>query len=298
MKLLKKEEWSARAEVHFNRVHAFSQAARKRASRQEKHPVLDFLTLYYPFSLGRFEKWHPGVGVSLESADPERFSEPRYLYDGDGTAQLDRSALTEKERGRYNFTLQLLQKTQSRPALHSCFGLHEWAMVYEGAEVRHRESAPFRLSQAEINAVVESRPLVCTHFDAFRFFSPQAQPKNKHQPTLHDRLSLEQPGCIHTNMDLYKWANKSSPWVGSDLIWECFQLALKARAVDMRASPYDLSEWGYEAIKIETEEGRADYLQHQKKIQEEAEGLRARLISDLKDLLKEGKKGEIPVALS
>jgi len=151
--------------------------------------------------------------------------------------------------------------------------------------VRHRETAPLRLSQSDIDEVVRARPLVCTHFDAFRFFSPQAQPQNKHQLTLHDRMTHEQPACIHANMDLYKWAFKSMPWVGSNLVWECFQLALSARTVDMRASPYDLAEWGYEAIPIETEAGRLQYQEEQKKIEEKGRVLREELIEVLSSIL-------------
>jgi len=285
MTVLSRAEWSVCVEQHFSRVHEFAQAARKRSSRQEKHPVYDFLTKYYPFSLGKFEKWHPGIGISLEAADSQKFTEPRYVYNLQGEACLNILALTEKERERFTFTLDLLQKTQSRPALHSCFGLHEWAMVFTGGDVRHRESAPLRLPQEEIDALVKSRPLVCTHFDAYRFFSPEAKPLNRHQPTLHDRLHLEQPGCIHANMDLYKWAFKSSPWIGSDLQWECFQLALSAREIDMRASPYDLSEWKYEPICIEIEEGRLEYLDAQKEIENKGRELRAKLIQALEGML-------------
>ncbi|NIP97292.1 MAG: 3-methyladenine DNA glycosylase, partial [Akkermansiaceae bacterium] len=57
------------------------------------------------------------------------------------------------------------------------------------------------------------------------------------QPDLWSREANEQPGCIHANMDLYKWTAKALPWAGSDLLWDCFELALRAREVDMRASP-------------------------------------------------------------
>lgn len=281
---LLKHEWEKRSEIHFERVHTFAQACRKRASRREKHPIYDFLTKYYQFSLGKFEKWKPGLNQLIQAGDPEKFPEPQYKYEN-GFCQIDSSTLSEKERQRHAFTLSLLRITQSRPGLFSCYGLHEWAMVYTGGDVRHRESAPFRLSQSEIDEVVRSRPLVCTHFDAFRFFSPNSQPFNKHQPTLHDREKLEQPGCIHANMDLYKWAFKSSPWTSSDLHWECFQLALKAREIDMRASPYDLSEWNYEPICIETDAGRTEYIKEQKKLEEAGKELRQKLITNLEVLL-------------
>jgi len=279
------QEWSQQSRDHFTQVHSFAQAARKRASRREKHPVYDFLTRYYPFSLGKFEKWQPGVGVRLEQADQERFSPSRYTYASDGSCYLDPMHITDKERSRHEFTLRLLQNTQGNKPVLSCYGLHEWAMVYTGADVRHRETAPLRLSQEEVDAVVRSRPLVCTHFDAYRFFAPEAQPLNRLQPSLEDRLTQEQPGCIHANMDLYKWASKSSPWVGSELVWDCFQLALRARTIDMQASPYDLSEWGYEPIRIESEEGRALYQQKQQELQHDGVTLRSRLIDTLSSFL-------------
>ena len=47
----------------------------------------------------------------------------------------------------------------------------------------------------------------------------------------------------------------------------------------MRASPYDLSEYGYEPVKIETREGRAEYETHQRKISQEAAPLRQQIIN-------------------
>jgi hypothetical protein len=73
-------------------------------------------------------------------------------------------------------------------------------------------SLPLRLSQAEINAFVESRlPLQCTHWDAYRFFSLDALPLNTPRLTSQDQVAFEQPGCIHTNGDLLKWALKVRP---------------------------------------------------------------------------------------
>jgi len=282
---LSKTEWSSLSETHFQRVHDFAEKARKRASRREKHPVYDFLTKYYPFSLGKFEKWHPGIGVTLQKAERSRFSEKWYSYDSFGNCSADSSLISEKELERHRFTKTLLEKTQSRKPLYSCFGLHEWAMVYSGADIRHKESAPLRLSQDKIDEVVRSSPLVCTHFDAYRFFAPKAKLMNRHQPNLGDRENLEQPACIHVNMDLYKWAFKTTPWVGSDLIWDCFQLALKAREIDMRASPYDLSQWGYNPIFIETDEGKTCYQKKQKELLNTGIKLRSEIINVLEFVL-------------
>ena len=59
------------------------------------------------------------------------------------------------------------------------------------------------------------------------------------------RHDSEQPGCIHANMDLYRWAYTSMPWIGSDVLWACFALAVELRVLDMEAGPYDLRELGY-----------------------------------------------------
>ena len=48
-------------------------------------------------------------------------------------------------------------------------------------------------------------------------------------------------------MDCYKWAFKLGPLVESELVMDCLELAADARALDMRASPYDLRDYGFEA---------------------------------------------------
>jgi len=283
-KVLTQSQWQEQSGIHFQRVNAFASAARDRAARREKHPIYDFLTKYYPFSLGKFEKWVPGFGVKLEEAEVTRFPSPPYKHDDSGCS-LDSDNLSDKERERHQFAHDLLVVTQSRKPVYSCFGMHEWAMVYTGAQVRHRETAPLRLSQSDIDEVVRARPLVCTHFDAFRFFSPQAQPQNKHQLTLHDRMTHEQPACIHANMDLYKWAFKAMPWIGSELLLQTFFLALELRELDMRASPYDLSDYGYSAIPIETTAGRTEYATRQQQLSEKAVPLRVEVLTALERLL-------------
>jgi hypothetical protein len=42
-------------------------------------------------------------------------------------------------------------------------------------------------------------------------------------------------------MDLFKYAYQLYPFVSSDLLRDCLELAVTARKVDMRASPYDVS---------------------------------------------------------
>ncbi len=259
---------------------------RDRRARREKHPIFDFLNTYYQLSLGKLEAWHPGFGVALEDCRAARraFATRHYQF-AEGTCRVEPSRIGGKERERLRFTAKLLAATHGRPPSFVCHGLHEWAMVYRGTMVRHRETVPFRIPQEEIDALVESRPLCCTHFDAFRHFSPGAQPLNRVQPGLWSREENEQPGCIHANMDLYKWAAKAIPWVGSDLLWDCFQLAVQAREIDMRASPYDLSTLGYAPITVETEAGRTQYEEAQRSLCKTAHPLRLRLLAALENVL-------------
>ena len=56
----------------------------------------------------------------------------------------------------------------------------------------------------------------------------------------------------------------------------------------MRASPYDLSGFGYEPIAVETAAGRSAYEKEQRLLTREAGPLRDDLISQLDEVLAEG----------
>jgi hypothetical protein len=185
------------------------------------------------------------------------------------------------------FVADLLRGTQARAPQFGCFGMHEWAMVYRTEEVRHG-GVPLRLGAAGTDAVVESMPLRCTHFDAYRFFTAAAAPRNRGVPTRAAQRDWEQPGCLHANMDLYKWCFKLGPLVPSELLVDCLQLAAEAREVDMRASPYDLSHLGFEPITVEEPAGRAEYVRYQGVIAERAAPLRAALLAWCERLIGAG----------
>lgn len=272
--------WQARAEAHRRRVEAWTAPHLERRGRGETHPVEDFLFTYYGHRPARLRQWHPGAGLVLKGA--RDFG--RAYLDTPGGATLDTAALMDRRGSTVEWIARLLAATAARPAYLGCFGLHEWAMVYKTAEVRHG-AWPLRLSGAEVAEVVEQRGVRCGHFDAFRFFTPEARPLNALQPTRERQRDLEQPGCLHANMDLYKWAYKLSPLVSGELVADCFALARDIRVVDMRASPYDLSPLGYRAIRIETPEGRAEYAAEQRGFAERARPLRQRLLDACERLL-------------
>ena len=148
-----------------------------------------------------------------------------------------------------------------------------------------RHDWPLRLGPEGTDAVVESHRIACSHFDAFRFFTPTARPLNTLQPGRDDRPTFEQPGCLHAGMDLYKHAFRLTPMVPSDLVADCFELARDIRVLDMRAAPYDLADLGFEPVRIETTEGKAAYVEAQRGFAERGAPLRARLVAECERLL-------------
>ncbi|RBY76624.1 3-methyladenine DNA glycosylase [Blastococcus sp. TF02-09] len=273
-------EWRARTTAHEERIDRWAAPHRARRSRGETHPVHDFLFTYYSETPGRLRRWHPGAGTGLAPSDdgPAPHAGWRwYRTDDDGVVALDRAAYLADRGPTVEFVRGLLAATAGRPAFTGCFGLHEWAMVYRADERRH--ALPLRLGRAGTDAVVESHQIRCSHYDAFRFFTPDAVGRNRLQPTRETQTATEQPGCLHATMDLYKWAYKLGPLVPGELLADCFALAADVRELDMRASPYDLRDAGFPAVAIETPEGKAEYAAAQRGFAARGAELRRRLLA-------------------
>ncbi|MDX1641436.1 MAG: 3-methyladenine DNA glycosylase, partial [Balneolaceae bacterium] len=269
--------WSAQIDHHNESLSKILDPYLEKRSRQEKDPVLDFLFEYYAFRPSHLLRWSPGIGTGLRFDDKSKLPEISELTLADGIARLNPDFFPQKRVRSVKWTLELLEKSDQQKPVFGCFGMHEWAMVYRAENIRHQQ-IPLRLSDDEITEFVESRPLVCTHFDAFRFFTKKARPMNKNHLSRENFQDMEQPGCLHTNMDLYKWAFKLYPWISSEIIREAFFNALETRKVDMQASPYDATEFGLEPIKIETESGRKEYVERQMEIYWKSQPIRQRLI--------------------
>lgn len=282
--IISAEEWKAKKTHHEQRVDELIGGYLKARSAHKKQPVMDFLFEYYAFRPSALRRWSPGIGVGLEFTNAEDLPELSELKLEDGVAFLDPELFPEKRIKSTRWILEMLQNTKSKNPMFGCFGMHEWAMVYKADKPRH-DQVPLRMEPEELAAFVESRPLVCTHFDAYRFFTPEAVPMNKFELSRQTFAETEQPGCIHSNMDLYKWAHKLYPWIGSELILEAFVLALEARTIDMMASPYDLLDLGLEPIKIETEMGRLEYAKAQEAIFVKGIPVREKLIGKIERLL-------------
>ena len=282
---LAREEWLAATRAHEARVERYTGAHLERRAHGERHPIEDFLFEYYPHRPSHLRRWHPGPGVVLADAADTYAGRSGYVVDEDGNARVDVDSLLERRGRTVAFVHGLLSATLSRPGTHDCFGLHEWAMVYrlEPGEQRH-EQLPLRLTQEATDAVVEGHRVRCSHFDAYRFFTPDAVERNTLRPTRETQVRYEQPGCLHAGMDVYKWCFKLSPLVSSDLTIAAFELAREIRELDMAASPYDVSEFGLAAVAIETPAGKAEYVERQRAFSVRSNDLRRQLLAVLDTL--------------
>ena len=271
--------WTSRAARHAERADALTAGHRARRARGERHAIEDFLYEYYNTRPTLLRRWHPGAGTVLEAGPDGPAPHARwrwYAMAEDGAVALDRAAFLADRGDTVEFVQRLLRATASRPAFTGCFGLHEWAMVYR--QESHRHALPLRLGRAGTDAVVETHPIRCTHFDAYRFFTPHAAPLNRLRPTRATQVATEQPGCLHASMDCHKWALKLGPAVPGELALDCFELARDVRLLDMQAAPYDLSAYGRPAVAVETPEGKAEYVARQRELSARAAGLRDQLL--------------------
>lgn len=270
--------WRAAEARHHERADALTAAHRERAQRGERHPVEDFLFTYYSYKPAVLRRWHPGEGRELADAATDPRATWRWYRAGraPGSLVVDGEAFRTEKADSIAATAAVLQGARQRPASFGCFGMHEWAMVYRQRE--HRHPVALRLGREGTDAVVEAHELRCTHFDAYRFFTPDAVPRNRLPLTRADQSVQEQPGCLHANMDLYKWAIKLGPLVPGELLLDAFELARDVRELDMRASPYDLRAWGYSPVPVETADGKAEYVRHQRAFAARGADLRERLL--------------------
>lgn len=278
------EIWQALAKRHRAQAEMWTLPYRRRRAKGDLHPIHDFLFIYYPFAPSLLERWQPTLGQLIETTPEDASWNPRYYSRLAKGIKLDLEKLSIAAKKRLQWQLTLLKAIDQSKARFACHGLHEWAMLYQGGpdgQARHEGKLPLRVSQKCIDTLIQTRRLCCTHFDAFRFFTPAAQPMNATPLNLMDRAQQEQKGCLHTNMDLYKWTAKAMPWVGADLLLESFLFAIDCREIDMRASPYDCSDYGFTAIPVETSAGRLEYEQAQRALAQRAQAIRSQLIDRL-----------------
>lgn len=271
-------DWRAQEQQHHSRATELLSAHRERVARGEKHPVWDFLFSYYSYKPAQLLKWHPGAGVGLkeDGGNARREGWRWYCSSPDGTLFVDTDAYLGDRGPVVATSLGMLHNVLGRTPRFGCFGLHEWAMVYR--QKQHRHPAPLRLGSEGTDAVVAAAEIDCTHYDAYRFFTEDAVPLNARVLTRATQPELDQPGCLHAGMDIYKWAIKLGPLAPGSLLLDAFELARDIRLLDMEAAPYDLSAWNVAVVAIETPEGRQEYGMRQRALSQRAQEIRRSIL--------------------
>ena len=217
--------WRERRAAHEARVDGWLAGHLRRRGRGVAHPVEDFLFTYYSYRPAQLRRWHPGPGAVLEGC-PADVLGVEYVDLADG-ATLDTDAVLTRRRDSVTGIDQLLAGTAARAAHLGCYGMHEWAMVYGRSRRRPpprrapppARSGPPRWFGERSGAATSTRSAS----------SPHRPCRSTSSPDPEHSARAEQPGCIHANMDLYRWCYKLPPLVLSDLLWDCFALAVELR---------------------------------------------------------------------
>ena len=293
--LVGRREWEGLRSAHRRRAEDLLRPVIERRRRGERHPVDDFLFDYYTLRPGQLLAWHPGVERVLEDAAAE-FGGLRFHRVSGQRVEVDAGGVLERRAATIDWIERLLTAVGGRPASFGCFGMHEWAMVYglRPGQSRHPQ-LPLRVDPETVRRTVDQVGLRCTHFDAFRFFTPDAAPQNALTLTRDSQVAHDHGGCLHANMDLYKWAGKMLPLTPAEVLLDAYELARDIRVLDMRASAYDLRGLGYEPVEVDTAAGRAEYVAQQRSFAARAAILRRRLVSviDLSRVVARRQAGTI-----
>lgn len=272
-------QWRARAQAHRDRVQSLlGGVTPQQAAADRANPITNFLFTYYTFKPSKLDRWSPGDGFALQVSDQQAAKMLARGWQGHDRWTLHGrpSNLDSLRRTRL-----VLEATARRAPVWNCYNYHEWAMLYKG-NARFQQ-LPLRVSQSVVDTVVQGGAR-CTHFDAFRFFADDARPLNSKTLTRATQLDHEQPACLHTAMDLFIYACRLSPWIPSELLGDALAVAIQARWLDMRASPYDLaaafgdhSAFDSSPIKVELAAGRKQFANLQARLAADAAPVRREL---------------------
>ena len=273
----------------------------------KNHPIYNFLHTYYDFSVKELTHFSPGINclledvqeqditndilhpkfltqLQVESTEPEK-SLSYYSLQKLTEHSLESSAGSRYRRRHLEFNRDDLQNTLNKQPFFGCFGFHEWAMLYSGrrdpSQSKPHQKLKLRVPQETIDKLVETQGVLkCTHYDAWRFFRFESRDWNSITPiTREQQPQYEQPACIHANMDLFRYAAQIYPMIPSSLLLDALRVAIHARTIDIRASPYDATAFTEceQPICVETPEGRREYFLEQEKLYQRAKEVRQQL---------------------
>ena len=111
----------------------------------------------------------------LEASESDYADFPTRVYRWqDGLIEVRQEWLADNHK-QFAQMLDYLEAVSSRTARAGCHALHEWAMVLGQRSDEHRHSTwPMRVGPEAVRGAIADVGLRCTHFDAWRFFTPEA----------------------------------------------------------------------------------------------------------------------------
>ena len=202
---------AAACPAHAARVDAWTSARLDRASRGRRHPVDDFLFTYYPTRPAQLRRWHPGLGRRAARRDAvggrTRRTATREIAAVPSSPRTSTRAVRPTPRrarlGRGPGTPDAL----SDPADSAASGCTSGRWSTGSSRTRCGTSrgrcgsprrGPRRRRRAAACAARTSTPTASSR--------PRRCRSTRCGPTRATQPDLEQPGCLHATMDLYKWA--------------------------------------------------------------------------------------------
>ena len=208
MEVLAEEVWRARRTAHERRVDELDHAAPRTAAARREAPVEDFLFDYYSYRPGQLRRWHPGAGVTLsgESAH-EYLRQPGYVETPDGIT-LDVDAFLARRGDTVRWVHDLLRRTAERPATSavSACTSGRWSKAASRRRTAQRLATTSHAREAGRDRRGARRPV--QPLRRVPFLHRAGAAANVLRPARETQHELEQGGCLHANMDLYKWAYK------------------------------------------------------------------------------------------
>ena len=186
--------------------------------------------------------------------------------DGGPLVTVDLATFRQARGSQLAFTARLLGATAAAPGQFGCFGLHEWAMVFRQDDGR----VVTRTGRSGWARPAPTRSCGSTRSGAPTTTRSGSSPRRPGrstplQPDRDSQVQMEQPGCLHASMDVYKWAYKLIPMVPSSSAAG----RLRAGQVDPRAGHARVAVRPDRAriptrVRIETPTGKAEYVAAQR----------------------------------
>ena len=98
------------------------------------NPIYNFIFVYYSFDQKLLLRYSPGAGVVLKGVgvkEEDLWTGRGYVSYGDGSARMDPMLCKPSMRNGAVTAASIMRATSGRAPHLNCYGLHEWAMLYQ-----------------------------------------------------------------------------------------------------------------------------------------------------------------------